>query len=225
MSSLSFFVINSCLHIHLYIHLHIPSHTYLCISLLCTSHSWASPFFSWTDESPDVEALGPKTKEDGDLETLRSWMEVGGFPARPEEEAWGASTRSELLFPSLLLGFHVAFYYFLFFSTPVLFHLSGAGFVVKHGCSLGRGPEVGDGSPMLGGLCLEKMEVAVAGSEVKSFMGSWGEQCHIPPCPQPHLLLRKSTTPHLPPSPTCPLRNPRNPKLLVLLNRDQNQPL
>ena len=29
------------------------------------------------------------TKEEGDLETLRSWMELWGFPARPEEEAQG----------------------------------------------------------------------------------------------------------------------------------------
>ena len=31
--------------------------------------------------------MKPQTKEEGDLETLQSWMEVGGLPARPEEEA------------------------------------------------------------------------------------------------------------------------------------------
>ena len=50
----------------------------------------------------------------------------------------------------------MGFYYFLFFSTPILFHLLGAGFVEKGWCSLGRGPEVGDGSPMLGGLWFRK---------------------------------------------------------------------
>ena len=57
--------------------------------------------------------MRPQTKEEGDLETLQSWMEVGGLPARPEEEAWGLLL--EVSFSSLLLGFHVAVYYLLHF--------------------------------------------------------------------------------------------------------------
>ena len=33
--------------------------------------------------------MKPQTKEEGDLETLWSWMEVGGLPARPKEEVRG----------------------------------------------------------------------------------------------------------------------------------------
>ena len=39
-------------------------------------------FFFFLDES--VEAM-PKKEEE--VEVLRSWVEAGGFPARPEEEA------------------------------------------------------------------------------------------------------------------------------------------
>ena len=28
-------------------------------------------------------------KEERDIDTLQSWVQVGGFPAQPEEEAWG----------------------------------------------------------------------------------------------------------------------------------------
>ena len=87
---------------------------------------------------------------------LRSWMEVGGFPARPEEEAWGLLLEVSFYFLPFFwvsMWLSITFY---FFSTPVLFHLLGAGFVEKGRCSLGRGPEVGDGSPMLGGLWLRK---------------------------------------------------------------------
>ena len=43
-----------------------------------------------------------QTKEEGDLETLQSWMEVGDLSARPKEEARG-----------LLL--EVSFYFLPFF--------------------------------------------------------------------------------------------------------------
>ena len=133
-----FFVINSCLHIHLYMHLYIPLHIYLYISLLCTPHSWASPFFSWTDESTDEETFGPKTKEEGNLETFRSWTEVSFY---------------FLPFFWVSMWLSITFYSFL---PLYFFHLLGAGFVEKGWCSLGRGPEIGDGSPVLGGLWFRK---------------------------------------------------------------------
>ena len=45
--------------------------------------------------------MKPQTKEEGDLETLQSWMEVGDLLARPKEEARRLPVRSEFLFPSL----------------------------------------------------------------------------------------------------------------------------
>ena len=43
-----------------------------------------------------------------------------------------------------------------YISTPVPFHLLGAGFIEKDRHPLGKGPEVRGGSPMLGGLWLRK---------------------------------------------------------------------
>ena len=34
----------------------------------------------------------PCSKEEEEVEVLRSWVEVGGFPAQPEEEAKGLLT-------------------------------------------------------------------------------------------------------------------------------------
>ena len=56
-------------------------------------------------------------------------------------------------------------------------------------------------------------------------MGFWGEQCYIPPYPQSHLLIRKSVTPHLPPSPICPLRSPQDLMSLYLWTRWWRLPL
>ena len=71
---------------------------------------------------------------------------------------------------------------------------------------------------------LEKMEVAVTGSEVEGFCGLLrGAVLHNHPYPNPHLLLRKladapsSTISHL-----HPFRNPRNLKPLFLQSRHWN---
>ena len=40
----------------------------------------------------------PKTKEEGDVETLHSWMEVRGLPTKPEEEAWGLLVKVNLIY-------------------------------------------------------------------------------------------------------------------------------
>ena len=42
-----------------------------------------------TDDSNEEVAPRPETKEVWDLGIIHSWVQVGGFPALPEEEAWG----------------------------------------------------------------------------------------------------------------------------------------
>ena len=42
-----------------------------------------------TDESDEEMVVKPKTKEEEEVRIVHSWMEVGGFPVLPEEEAWG----------------------------------------------------------------------------------------------------------------------------------------
>ena len=41
------------------------------------------------DDSAEEEIPKWQTKEGRDIDTLWSWVQVGGFPAQPEEEAWG----------------------------------------------------------------------------------------------------------------------------------------
>ena len=82
--------------------------------------------------------MRPQTKEEGDLETQWSWMEVGGLPAKPEEEAWG------LLLEVFFGGFPCGFLLLSTFLLLCFFLLLGVGFVGKGGQSTRRGPEVGD---------------------------------------------------------------------------------
>ena len=59
-------------------------YTYIYIYILFFSFAHPTPesvpFFSWADESTDEELVRPRTKEEEDVETLHSWMQVGGFP-------------------------------------------------------------------------------------------------------------------------------------------------
>ena len=43
----------------------------------------------WIDESEEEVVLRLETKEEWELGIIHSWMEVGGFPALPEDEAQG----------------------------------------------------------------------------------------------------------------------------------------
>ena len=43
--------------------------------------------FFLPDESGEEEAVYPLTKEEEEVETMRSWIEAGDFPAQPEGEA------------------------------------------------------------------------------------------------------------------------------------------
>ena len=54
----------------------------------CT-HFYLSTIFSFLDESEEEGAIQPLSKEEEEVEVIRSWVEVGGFPAQPEEEAKG----------------------------------------------------------------------------------------------------------------------------------------
>ena len=77
------------------------------------------------------------------------------MPARPEEEVLGLLLEASfyfLPFSWVSMWLYITFY----ISTPVLFHLLGIEFVEEGGCSPGRGPEVGNGGPMFGGLWLRK---------------------------------------------------------------------
>ena len=47
------------------------------------------PSFPLPDESEEKGAAQPHSKEEEEVEVMRSWMEVGGFPAQQEEEAKG----------------------------------------------------------------------------------------------------------------------------------------
>ena len=71
--------------------------------------------------------MRPATKEEEEVDVLQSWMEVGGLPAQPEEEAKGllAEVNSFLLF----FFFHATFlspsliYYWTFPHNPCIWFL------------------------------------------------------------------------------------------------------
>ena len=77
----------------------------------------------------------------------------GGLPAQLEEEAWGLLLEVSL-FPSLLLGFHVAFYFFSHFYPFYFSHLLGAGSTEKGRCPMEGSPEIRNGGTAFGGLWL-----------------------------------------------------------------------
>ena len=56
--------------------------------------------------------MRPSTQEEEDIDVIRSWMEVGGHPARPDEEAKGL-----LLEVNAFLCF---FFFFTLLSLPLI---------------------------------------------------------------------------------------------------------
>ena len=65
------------------------SHKANYLAIFYTSaHSYCFTI-SFSDESKEEGAGHPLTKEEEDVEEMQSWMEVGGCPAHPEEEAKG----------------------------------------------------------------------------------------------------------------------------------------
>ena len=63
------------------------------------------------DQSEEEERTRLATKEEEDVDVLQSWMEVGGLPAHPEEEAKGllAEVNSFPCFSILPSSLHLSF--------------------------------------------------------------------------------------------------------------------
>ena len=60
--------------------------------------------------------MKPLTREEEDIEVMRSWMEVGGLPACPKEEAKGYLQRqvcSLVFHPAFLSPFLTCYSYFI----------------------------------------------------------------------------------------------------------------
>ena len=88
------------------------------------AHFYLSTIICFLDESEEGGAAQPLSKEE-EVEVMRSWVEVGGFPAQPEEEAQGllSEASSFLCPPSFLsidtelfltvLAFYLDFIFFL----------------------------------------------------------------------------------------------------------------
>ena len=160
------------------------------------------PCLFLADESTDEETHRPKSKGEEDVDTLYSWVQVGGSCSN-RGGGVGASVGSKsylLLFLWFLFGFLLLFYT----PTPVLFHLLGVGSTEKGRCPTGGSPEIRNGGKHLEADGLEKMEVAVAGSKAEGFYGLLqGAMLHssVSPVPPPHKKVHhtpSATISHLP---------------------------
>ena len=137
----------------------------------------------------------------------------GGLPAQPEEEAQGLLLEVSLSpsFLSVSMWLSTSFYT----PTPVLFHLLGFGSTEKGGHPMGESPEIRNGGTSFGDWWLGEDGSSSGRFRGRGFLwASEGAMLHSP-YPQPHLLIRRSVTPLLPPSPICPLRSPQD---LTFLN-------
>ena len=77
-----FSLVNHFITYTILLHYWVNSHLESCFSLI----SWP---ILLTDESDEEAEVTADKKEEQELGVVQSWMEVGGFPALPEEEAWG----------------------------------------------------------------------------------------------------------------------------------------
>ena len=66
--------------------------------------SFTSLLFSFLTDDLAEEAPKLSTKEERDIDTLWTWVQVEGFPAWPKEEAWGAVDRGKFILPSFLVA-------------------------------------------------------------------------------------------------------------------------
>ena len=86
-----FFVTNHSINYTILLCYWVNSHLESCFS-----------FISWpilpTDESDEEGKVIAETKEEQKLGVVQSWMEMGGLPALPEEEAQGLLCEVSLLF-------------------------------------------------------------------------------------------------------------------------------
>ena len=101
-----------------------------------------------TDESTEEEAPQPLAKEEGDISSLQSWIQVGGFPAWPEEEAQGLLVEEGLPYPLFLL-----FMWLFFCSATPMFpfwsFFTGLGFAEVGQLIMQGGSQIGGESPAL----------------------------------------------------------------------------
>ena len=122
----------------------------------------------------------------------------------------GASARSEFIsFPSF--GFPCGFLLLFTFLPLYFFIYKGLDLLKKVGALQEEAQKLDMEAEHLEACGLEKMEVAVAGSEVEGFYGLLMGAMSDSPCPQPCLLIRKSVTPHLPPISHPPLQESKEP--------------
>ena len=136
---------------------------------------------------------------------LRSWMEVRGFPAGPEEEAWGLLLEVSFYFPPFFwvsMWLSITFYFFL----PLYFFIfEGLGLLKKAGALWEEAQKLEMEAQCLEACGLEKMEVAMAGSEVECFYGfprgamSHSSMSSAPPPPKKVCHIPSATISHLPP--------------------------
>ena len=124
---------------------------FLNTSLLHISLLSFSLFFL-ADKSTDEEISRPRTKEEEDVDTLHSWVQVGRFPAHLEEEAQGLLLEVSLFSPpSFWFWFLCGFLLLSYIPTSVLFHLLGVGSTEKGRCPMGGNPEIRNGGTAFGG--------------------------------------------------------------------------
>ena len=75
-----FFFLLLLIHMYTFIYICIYIYLYIYLYVFFFAHPTPEflPSFSWTDESTNEEPVRPKTKEEEEVETLCSWMQVGG---------------------------------------------------------------------------------------------------------------------------------------------------
>ena len=214
----SLFLFLSLIHSYTYIYICVYIYIYIYIYMFSSLHI---PLLSFSllfleQMSPLMRnQWGPKPKRKVTSKHCTVGWKWGGFQLGQRKRHmgpfnWGKSNLPSFLVLSVTFGNASPSFLFLYFSFLFLQGLR----LLKHASSLHKEAQWLDGEAQhleTGGVG-EVRDGSGRFKKWKVSMGSWGDQCHIPPCPQPYLLLRKSATPHLPPSPTCPLRSPLKPE-------------
>ena len=142
LSPLILIVINVCIHICIFFFNTSPLHTSLPSFSL----------FSWQMSLPMRRYIGLKPRK----RKLWTPCAVGskwGAPCSTGGRGTGASVGSESI-SFFSFGFYVAFYFFFYTPTPVLFHLLGVGSTEKGRYPMGWSLEIRNGGTAFGGWWL-----------------------------------------------------------------------
>ena len=107
------------------------------------------PFFL-AYESTDEEISRPRTKEEEDVDTLQSWVQVGGFLLIWRRRCGGLLLEVSL-FSSPSFWFLCGFLLISYIPSPVLFALLGIGSTEKGGHPMEGNPEIRNGGTTFGG--------------------------------------------------------------------------